>query len=192
VTVRAGSQTIDLPVDVHGNTRFSGGTRHDVFVKAVRNAMVGSHEGGLTVKDDDPMPTISVTPVADRVTEGGSMTWRLTMSAVADTDVWLDFKVLPVSGGTELSSRDVDPEWFTEHAWGESPDPARPLSQVEELSFSVGLLAGQLSTEVTVPTVADGVSEPEELMRIQQFSWADGLDEPVAGPVFTGTVLDAR
>ncbi|MFI9586568.1 hypothetical protein ACIHCQ_33135 [Streptomyces sp. NPDC052236] len=192
VTVRPGSQTVDVPVDVHGNTRFGRGTSHTVFVKAVRNAVVGSHRGGLTVEDDDPMPTISVKPVADRVTEGGTLTWRLTMSAVADADMWIDVNVLPVSDGVELSSKDVDPVWFAEHSREEeSPDPARALSEVEGLFLYADVPAGQLSSEITVPTLADGIGEPEELLRLQTRVY-DGEDGSVEGPVLTGTVVDAQ
>jgi hypothetical protein len=190
VTVRQGSGAIEVPVEVHGNTRFDYGASHDVFVKAVRGAVVGSHRGGVRVENDDPMPTFSVTPVADRVTEGQSLTWRITLSEAADTDIWFDTAFLPVSGGTELSTTDLDPDWFDENV-GESPTPSRPLSEVEELYLPVWISAGELSTEVSVATAVDEVSEPEESLRIQLSTW-DEQWEPLEGPVLTGTVLDAR
>ncbi|MGP4052173.1 hypothetical protein [Streptomyces sp. 2A115] len=190
VTVRPGSGDIDVPVEVHGNTRFGYGTSHNVFAKAVRGAVVGSYRGGVTAENDDPLPTFSVTPVADRVTEGQSLTWRITQSAVADTEMWLNADFLPLSDGTELSTTDLDPDWF-ELSTGESPSPARPLSEVEELYLPLSIPEGQLTTEVTVPTTADSVSEPAESLRIQLSTW-DENGEPVEGPVLTGTVLDAR
>ncbi|MGW0827725.1 hypothetical protein [Streptomyces sp. NPDC002845] len=190
VTVRPGGNGIEVPVEVHGNTRFDYSTSHDVLVKAVRGAVVGSHRGGVNVENDDPMPTLGVTPVADRVTEGESLTWRITLSEAADTGIWVDTAFLPVDGGAELSTTDLDPDWFEENA-GESPSPSRPLSEVESFYLPVWIPAGELSTEVTVPTAVDGVSEPEESLRIQLSTWDENW-EPQEGPVLTGTVLDAR
>ncbi|WP_405544717.1 hypothetical protein OG478_28765 [Streptomyces phaeochromogenes] len=188
VTVRPGTESIDVPVDVPGNTRYSYGTAYNVFAKAVHDTVVGNHLGGVTVKDDDPMPTLSVAPVPSRVTEGQSLTWRITQSAVADTEIWIDSAFVPVDGA-ELSSTDVDPAWL-EETTGESPTPSRPLSGMEGLYLPLAVPQGELSTDVTIPVVADGVTEPEESLRIQLFLWtAEG--EQVEGPVLDGTVADA-
>ncbi|MFF4229792.1 hypothetical protein [Streptomyces sp. NPDC001820] len=58
---------------------------------------------------------------------------------------------------------------------------------MEGLSLFANIPAGQLSTEVAVPTMVDGATEPDETVRIQLF----GFEEPPVGPVFTGKVLDA-
>jgi hypothetical protein len=50
------------------------------------------------------------------------------------------------------------------------------------LRLGQGHCAGRLSTEVAIPTVADGTAEPEEAVRIQLF----GFEEPPVGPIFTG------
>ena len=68
--MRPGSEPIDVPVEVKGDTRFSYARAYDVLAKAVRGAVIGSYRGGVTVKDDDPMPTVSLTPVPNRATEG--------------------------------------------------------------------------------------------------------------------------
>ncbi|MFF4350224.1 alpha/beta hydrolase family protein [Streptomyces sp. NPDC001530] len=189
VTVRPGSHSLDVPVQVRGNTRFGYDVSHDVFVKAVRGAVVGAHRGGVTALNDDPMPTIKVTPVADRVTEGQSLTWRLSLSAVADTDIQAYFSILPVTGGAELSTTDVNPQWLRENS-GESPQPSRPLSTVGGLSLFATIPAGQSTAEVTIPTVADTLTEPEESVRLQETVYDDS-GEPHNGPVFTGKVRDA-
>lgn len=185
VTVRPGRHVVDLPVKVEGNTRYSYDVSHDVLVKAVRGAVVGSYHGGVTVRNDDPMPEVTVTPVADRVTEGRSLTWRVSLSEAADTEMFAPFRVLPTNDGTELSSTDVDPQWLMEN-YGESPLPERPLSTVAGMSLLPAVPAGRLSTEVAIPTVADGTSEPEEAVRIQLF----GFEDPPVGPIFTGRVED--
>ncbi|AZQ32481.1 hypothetical protein EJ357_02690 [Streptomyces cyaneochromogenes] len=188
VTVRPGTQGIDVPVKVEGNTRYGYELAHDVFVKAVRTSVVGSHRGGVTAENDDPMPSISVSPVADRVAEGKPLKWRVSLSAVADVEIGGSFTVLPVTGGQELSTKDVDPRWLMDHS-GASPDPERPLSKVDGLYLWASVDAGEKSTEFVVPTLKDGVAEPAESVRLQM---SDDTGEPVPGtPVLTGTVVDA-
>ncbi|MFI7498806.1 hypothetical protein ACIBVL_09835 [Streptomyces sp. NPDC049687] len=190
VTVRPGSTDIDVPVEVEGNTRHGLGRSLDVFVKAVHNAVVGSHRGGVTVEDDDPAPEMTVTPVADRVTEGQTLTWRITLSDVADFDMGAEVVVLPVGGG-ELSTTDVPEDWFKEATDGESPSPSRPLSEVEWLRVFAYFPAGELTADVTIPTVVDTVSEADETVRLQLIRWSDD-GESTGGPVITGTVVDAQ
>ncbi|GGO91979.1 hypothetical protein [Wenjunlia tyrosinilytica] len=188
VTVRPGGHDIEVPVQVKGNTRYNWDVRHDVLVKAVHTSVIGSYRGGVTAENDDPKPKVTVTPLADRVTEGKPLKWRVDLSAAADMDVESLFVVRPVTGGPELSTKDVDPQWLQEHS-GESPDPERPLSKLEYLYLRVSVPAGRRSAEVSVPTVKDQVRERAEAVR---FQLADDTEEPRdGGPVLTGTVLDA-
>lgn len=187
VTVRPGSNAIDVPVEVKGDTRFSYDVQHDVLVKAVRNAVVGSHQGGVTALNDDPEPVITLTPVADRVTEGGTLSWRMSLAEPADVEIWQPVRVLPVTEGAELSTKDVDPQWLLDYA-GDVPDPERPLSQAN-LWVWMGIPAGSTGIDFEVPTVKDQVAEPTESMRL---ALTDYDAEPLPDrPVLTGTVLDA-
>ncbi|MFE0257582.1 hypothetical protein [Streptomyces sp. NPDC059010] len=187
VTVRPGTHALDVPVKVEGNPRFGNDIEHDVFVKAVRTAVVGSHRGGVTVENDDPMPSLSIAPIADRVSEGKPLKWRVSLSAVADTDLGGTFTLLPVTDGPELSTKDVDPRWLLENS-GQSPDPERPLSKVDGLSPGVSIPAGRTTAELVVPTLRDGVAEQPESVRLRL---DDDSGEPQPGaPVVTGTVVD--
>ncbi|MFJ2813455.1 hypothetical protein [Streptomyces sp. NPDC087294] len=188
VTVRPGGQDIDVPVEVTGNTRYSYGAEHNVVVKAVRGAVVGAHRGGISVEDDDPMPTFTVTPVADRVAEGQPLTWRLTLSEAADVGLGVTFATRPPADGAELSTRDVDPGWLASHADVE-PGTDLPLSRVASLSLWTNVRQGGLTGELSVPTVTDEVAEPEESVRIL---FVDDSGQPQdGGAELTGTVLDA-
>jgi hypothetical protein len=188
VTVRPGGRDIDVPVKVTGNTRYAWDMEHDVAVKAVHGAVIGSYRGGVTAQNDDPLPKIGVTPVADRVTEGKPLAWRVTLSEAADVELWPFFVVAPPTAGAELSTKDLDPQWLMDN-FGLSPDPEFPLSQVGGLSLTATVPAGQTSTEVSVPTVTDTVAEPAESLR---FRLTDDTGEPQeGGPELAGTVLDA-
>ncbi|MFV6026591.1 alpha/beta hydrolase family protein [Streptomyces sp. NPDC056264] len=191
VTVRPGRHDIDVPVEVRGNDRFGYDVTHDAFVKAVRGTAVGAHRGGVTVRNDDPMPKVTVAPVADSVTEGAALTWRVTLSEPADAEISGHVSFLPPVGGTELTTADLDQAWLKEQL-GEVPATPTPLSQIEfgGLNLPVSVPVGATTAEVSVPTAEDAVSEPEESLRAQLIMY-DSTWEPVPGPEFVGTVRDA-
>ncbi|NUK20044.1 alpha/beta hydrolase family protein [Streptomyces lunaelactis] len=185
VTVRPGG-SVDVTVQVKGNKRYAWDVSHDVLVKAVRRTVVGSHAGGVTAENDDPMPEITVKPVADKVTEGQPMKWQVSLSAPADVDISKTLAFVPVPGRSELSTKDVDRQWLLDLI-GHVPDGEVPLSQLEYAYLWVSVPAGKTSAEVLVPTVRDQVAEPTEYVGLQSI---DDEDKP-EGPVLTGTVLNA-
>jgi hypothetical protein len=186
VTIRPDSDAIDVPVEVKGDTVYGDDVEHDIAVKAVRGAVVGKHRGGLTVENDDPEPVITLSPVADRVTEGETLIWRLSVDAPAAVDIWEPVRVLPVTEGAELSTKDVDPQWLKDSS-GDVPDPERPLSDAH-LWVWLNIPPGSTSVDFAVPTVRDQVAEPTESMRL---ALTDRNAEPLPDrPVLTGTVLD--
>ncbi|MEV6940349.1 hypothetical protein AB0N19_40085, partial [Streptomyces sp. NPDC051132] len=188
VTVRPGGQDVDVPVQVTGNTRYGTDVSHDVLVKAVRGARVGSYRGGVTVHDDDPAPTMTVTPVAGKVTEGKTLTWRLSLSEPVDVDLGALFEVAPATA-PELSTKDVPAGWLKDMT-GEKPDPERALSKLSGLYLWADIPAGRTSADITVPTVKDRVREATESVRFRQTDLGTG--EPQAGGLeLTGSVLDA-
>ncbi|GAA2230499.1 hypothetical protein GCM10010232_16020 [Streptomyces amakusaensis] len=190
VTLSPGNREIVAQVKVKGDKRYSYGTQHNAFVKAVQGTAVGTHLGGLTVKEDDPMPKVTVTPVADKVVEGKPLTWRVSLSEAAGTEIVTGFDILPPAGGPELSSLDVSPAWL-EEVFGVSANPERPLSSLVDTAYLHAVVpAGKLSTEVTVPTVKDAVAEPEERLRLRSVLYDESW-EPREGPEFTGTVRNA-
>ncbi|WP_406400386.1 hypothetical protein [Streptomyces uncialis] len=191
VTVKPGSQAVDVPITVEGNTRFAYDSARSAFVKAVRGVAVGAHSGGVLVRNDDPMPKISVAPVADKVTEGQALSWRVKLSEAADVELYgIAFKLLPATGGTELSTRDVDPTWL-DAQFGTPPTPEVPLSRLWEgdAYLPVMFAAGALTADVTVPTVTDSVAETDETLRLQEIVH-DAEWNPIEGDIHTGTVRD--
>ncbi|KUM97148.1 hypothetical protein AQI88_09110 [Streptomyces cellostaticus] len=189
VTVHPGGHDIDVPVEVKGNTRYGKDVSYDILVKAVHGAIVGSYRGGITVHDDDPAPKLSVTPVADRVTEGQALKWRVSLSGAVDVDMSAFFVAVPPTG-PELSTKDVSARWLRDRT-GASPDPERPLSKLDGgLYLGVEIPAGKTSADITVPTVKDRVTESAESVRFRQIDDQTGEPQP-GGLELNGTVLDA-
>ncbi|GGZ33452.1 hypothetical protein GCM10010387_29500 [Streptomyces inusitatus] len=176
----------ETEITVRGNSRYDIDLGHEIAVKAVRGTAVGGAIGGVLVENDDPMPTVTVTPVADSVTEGGKLSWKAALSEPADTTVETRLDLLPVPEGTELSTKDVDKEWLA--GIGGDADPERPLSR-DTPSLWVAFPEGETSADVSVPTAADTLTEPEESLRMRM-SYLKG-HEWMEGPLLTGGVMDA-
>nr|WP_221381584.1 hypothetical protein [Actinoplanes polyasparticus] len=182
-SVRPGDRSVLVPVRVPGDTVYTGDRMYDVGVKAVRGMVVGDYLGELLVAEDDPAPAVTITPVADRVTEGGTLTWRATIDQPAGVELVVYGQPTP-PGGPELSSTDVDPQWFTDLT-GEDPEPSRPLSETFAGPFGV-IPAGESSTELTIPTVTDSLDEPDEQVRLEMY----GSTDETPFTTVTGTVTD--
>ena len=163
-TVRPGDRSVPVPIRVTGNTRYGEDRFSAIGAKAVRGLVVGDFIGQAVVTDDDPAPAVTVTPVAAAVAEGGTLRWRLTLSTPADVEIFLGGPVVAPDAEPELSSTDVDPRWFTE-VTGQDPLPSRPLSETFAYPYAT-VTPGELTADLTVPTVADDVAEPAEHLRL--------------------------
>ncbi|PJE94183.1 hypothetical protein CUT44_28240 [Streptomyces carminius] len=189
VTVRPGDVP-DLPVEVEGNTRFGSDLSQYTAAKAVSGTVIGSASGTVTARNDDPLPEITVTPVADRVAEGQKLTWRVSLDEEIDAYVLGWFRPVPVDGGTELSTTDLDRTWLEDYQ-NVPALPERPLSEVgDDLRVYLALPPDDPSTEVSVPVAVDELAEPEESLRLRLLV-EDGSGNPVEGPLVTGGVRDA-
>jgi hypothetical protein len=186
--VRPGTRKITVPITVTGNTRYGGGAQYSVTAQAVRNTMIGDYYGGLDVRDDDPMPTITITPTSASTVEGSPLTWTVHLSESADTYLDLLFQPLTPATGPELSSTDVDPTWFSDYS-GEDPEPSRPLSQTGLTGFAA-VDPGATSTDFSVSIVADGATEPAEHVRMQASVFPADFSDPIPVAVIDGTVTD--
>ncbi|WP_339133582.1 hypothetical protein WJM95_30545 [Streptomyces sp. f51] len=189
VTVRPGGPTPVVQVEVRGNTRYGYDVAHDVYVKAVHGTVTGAYRGGVTARNDDPAPTVQVTPAAATAAEGGNLTWRISLSEAADVEISADVVVLPVTSGAELSTTDVDPRWLARYT-AEAPLPSRPLSRLRGLSLYADVPPGRTSTGITVPIAADTLTEPAETVRLRLRVYDEETGTRHDGPEFTGTVHD--
>jgi hypothetical protein len=187
--VRPDTTRITVPIAVTGNDTYGGDAAYLLAAKAISNAVVGDYVGGVRVREDDPMPKITVTPAVATAAEGSALTWTVRLSEAADAYLYLDFRTQAPTTGTELSSTDVDPDWFTETTFGEDPEPSRPLSSTSLEPF-FAIEPGTTSLEFTIPTVADAVPEGDEHVQFQVQVYAPDFSGPFPVTVVDGTVTN--
>ncbi|WP_199841093.1 MULTISPECIES: hypothetical protein [Actinomycetes] len=185
VTLAPGQHTLDLPVTVVGNTRWSWPYRMLAEVKAAHGTVVGAAEGSLNVDNDDPAPKISVGESKVSTVEGGALTWPVGLSTVADSGISVLGQVMAPKTGPELMTSDVDPKWLVEH--GVDPEKKQPLSEAR-LTVAVQIPAGSTSGELTIPTLRHAGADPAKqvLLHVTGQPRESGPDVDV-----TGTVTDA-
>ncbi|GIJ76349.1 hypothetical protein Xph01_07810 [Micromonospora phaseoli] len=183
VTIRPGQRTIRVPVEVVGDPLWNYTERHTLAAKAERGFVIGSYSGGLAVLNDDPDPGISFESTSVRVAEGETLTWRFTTNAPTEAGIFAFALPQAPLDGVELSSTDVDPDWFVDQAW-EPVEPSRPLSQTW-LAVYLAIPPDATSGELTVPTISDSIVEPDEKVELYFYPTADG---PVLDDVLTGVV----
>jgi hypothetical protein len=164
VTVHPGDRRIAIPATWTGDSLWGAGEFRGIEAKAVHGVVVGTSQGGVTIRDDDPLPAVTVTPIAGRVAEGGTLAWRFTLSARIEDPITLSYSARPPAGGAELSAADIDPHWWRAHGVTE-PVPALALSRVR-LSLQVTLDPAARSTDLEIPTIADRAAEPDERVRL--------------------------
>ncbi|MET0419716.1 MAG: hypothetical protein ABW022_27175, partial [Actinoplanes sp.] len=177
-TVRPGDRAVDVPVEVAGDTVFAEGEAKLLFAKAERGLVIGDYQGGIEVLNDDPEPVLTVEPVTARVAEGGVLTWRFTLSAPSETPYFVITQPRAPAAGVELSTTDVDPDWFFQHAF-QPAEPSRPLSGTYVIAYA-DIQPGETTGEMTIPTVTDTLAEPDEVVELHP------LDRVM--PVLTGVV----
>ncbi|GIM88406.1 hypothetical protein Ato02nite_001990 [Paractinoplanes toevensis] len=180
-TVRPGDRSITVPVEVAGDILYGEDENQYILAKAEKGVVIGDWIGGVEVQNDDPEPVVTVEPVADRVAEGGTLSWRFSLSAPTETWFYVVTEPHAPTGGAELSTTDVDPEWFEQNAY-EPVEPSRPLSSTY-LTPYVFFDPGVTTAELTVPTVTDGLTEPDEAVELH---FVYGYEGPPLTGVVTG------
>jgi hypothetical protein len=189
LTVPAGVRTVSLPFTVTGNTRDDEPLgRILVTLEPSRGIAVGAFSGGLQVRDDDPSPTLAVRLVKSPVAEGSALTYRVTLSAPSNRDVfgWFDL-VAPAAGRAELATDDVPADWLLGQGV-EPPAKPVPLSRLG-LEPTFDLPPGSTSVDLTVPTTADSRPEGSEHV-VLKLARVFSLDHPPLGLRTEGTVTD--
>ncbi|GAA3437386.1 alpha/beta hydrolase family protein [Kutzneria kofuensis] len=182
LTLAPGQHTVDLSTTVVGNTRWSANYLVGAEIKAAKGTVVGSYQGGVLVTNDDPAPTITVTPTSS-VAAGGALTWHVTLSEAADADIFVFGPFVAPATGPELSTTDVDPAWL--RSWGIDPQPSRPLSTLSQLVLDGRIAAGAVSGDVVLQTVATGGQGADKHVALHVGAYPQELP---LDTVLTGTV----
>jgi hypothetical protein len=187
--IAPGTTHAEVQVPIHGNTIANVQTNYlQIEAISLSNIVEGAPSTRVPVRDDDPVPTVSITPTTTAV-EGAPLTWTLTLSAPVDDFVAAEVVfVAPTDGSAELQIVDLPADWVVRGLGYYGEQPETPLSQADVNQFFM-IQPGETSATIELPTILDNESEGTESVRLQV------LDRPymisIPQPLFaTGTVTD--
>lgn len=188
IDIPTGSRAVQLPFSWVGDKIYSSRTRSEfISIAALNGATTGSYVGGLTLVNDDPVPTLSVVSRNIIGVEGSSLVWTFRLSSPSSGNYYA-LSIVPLStGAIELSSADVDAAWLEEVYYSSPPSPPVPLSSLG-INLSLQFGYGVTSVQVVIPLAYDGIAEGNEMVRLEVMSY---MDPTVPYPiVLTGTVRE--
>ncbi|PFG16115.1 hypothetical protein ATK74_0646 [Propionicimonas paludicola] len=183
VNLAPGQTKGSIPVDVAGNglPSLDGVSGFSLTGWGVRGVMTDSYLGQLDIKDDDPLPKVSLRVARKTVREGKNATWAFTLSEPFSVDTSVIVEV--VRGPKKvraLTGADVTKSWRRAHGVGST---SKPLYK-QGLWISGDLAAGSTKLTVSVPIAKDGRKEPREQLTLR-------FSLPEAGVSLTQTVYVA-
>ncbi len=185
VTLHPGDTGYDIPIPVSGNTLDNYDDVYQVFLKAISGVSTGNYTANFTVLDDDPSPTLTITSVP--AVEGTPLTWTFTLSGPSGIGVSISYRARPPHLQPELSTDDVPLHWLRHCA--RVPKSPRPLSAARLWCLGVNIDPGQTVGTLQIPTVADGITEGTEYVRLKQ-TWSS-LDPSYPKVVLHGVVTES-
>ncbi|MFI7587946.1 alpha/beta hydrolase family protein [Spongisporangium articulatum] len=184
-----------VPWKVLGDDLFAPDGLITVQARAGAGTVVGGWSGGVTITNDDPVPTLSFTPVKTTVTEGATLRWKVATSAPAAVDLQIGLQFVDPPQTPAMTTYDVSGTWLSD-TFFDAQKPYRRLSKVDGTA-ALFVAAGDTSVDVTVPTAKDPRVEGTEYLRLHAFVVPmygnEGIDDPTDpanGVMLDGTVVD--
>ncbi len=157
-TIPAGSLGTTITVPIKEDALDEADETYTLALSNVVNATVLDGEGRGTIVDNDATPTLSINDAA-ALTEGGSVVFTVTLSAV--------------------SGRDVTVHWAT------SPGTATSGADYAAGNSTLTIPSGQATAQITVSTVNDTVAEGAETFTV---SLSSPTNATLADGAGTGTI----
>ncbi|MFS3129129.1 hypothetical protein ACLM5J_12080 [Nocardioides sp. Bht2] len=163
ITIPAGATSGMVDVSYERNTTHElYPRRHQVALAALSGAMTNNYIGGLTIRDDDPAPKVTIKVLTKKVREGQPI--KIAVIGDARVGDWWPVKYRFVKGrGPVLRVADVGKWW--EQRFGKTPG-TKPL-YVNSYPLGADLSAERRRVVVKVPTVRDGKKEGTEYVTLR-------------------------
>ncbi|GAA0612120.1 hypothetical protein HPO96_22555 [Kribbella sandramycini] len=155
VTIPAGRRTATVKVPVRANARDGVDQRFILVLSGAREAIIGRSLADGLVRDDDPMPTVTIGPGVG--TEGrGGVVFPMTLSAPSDRGAYLTAELR--SGTAELGVDFLDPEGGLYPQIGPGETRGQFVVPIKD-----DKLREQAETFTVVITAADGAVAPSRV-----------------------------
>ena len=137
-TITAGNSTTTVDVTLNDDSLAEAAENLTLTISNPTNAVISDAAGVATITDNDTGPDISINDIS--ATEGGNLTFTVTLSAIAGADVTVDYNT---SDGTAVAGSDYT-----------------------STSGTATITAGNTTTTINIPTTDDTLDEVAETLDI--------------------------
>ncbi len=163
IDLAPGQTSGSIPIDYQADTADDYPRTYTLVAAwATKEAMTDDYLGRLVVVDDDPSPTITITPVSRTVKEGQNATWRITLSDPVDYDLYIDGQVAR-GPKPALKGFDVPLSWLRDH--GSTRHRAWPMWRSGAWVYTA-VKRGRTTATISVPIRKDGAKERREALTV--------------------------
>ena len=164
IDLAPGQTSGSIPIDYQADTLDDYPRSYTIIAAwAGKEAMTDDYTGRLVVVDDDPSPTVTISPVSGTVAEGQNATWRIRLSAPVDYDFFIDGQVAR-GPKPALKGFDVPLAWLRDH--GSTRHRAWPLWRSGAWVYTQ-VPRGRTSATISVPIRKDGARERREALTVE-------------------------
>ena len=173
IDLAAGSSTVitQIPYSWVGDKLFSFSSSSfsdPLIVTALKGVVTSNYiSNGITIEEDDPIPTLTVVSKNVTAIEGNALRWQFRLSAPTTGTSLFCYLIMPK--GTELTSQDVPSSWIQQASFGSLPTSPVPLSDLA-ISVPITFAYGSKSASLIVPISPDRKSENKESMACELFT----------------------
>ncbi|NYJ01803.1 hypothetical protein HNR19_002501 [Nocardioides thalensis] len=174
IDVAPGQTSGTIPLTWVGDTYFSRARLVQITAWPLTGIATDDYIGGLRIVEDDPEPVITV-DAPRRVVEGKAI--EVTISS--DIPLGRAFRIYASADkgkGEPLRGSDVPATWLAEHSEAADDRVGRPLWRLH-VWLRGRIQAGETSTTLRIPTVADGRKEGAEFLDLDL--WMNDRPEQV-------------
>jgi hypothetical protein len=161
VVIAAGQTSAVVNIALTNDTTYESNETFLVGLSSAAGATVASGTGTVTIIDDDPLPTLSVSNASATEAAGGKMTFTVTLSQVSASDVTVQYAVV---GGTATGGDDY-------------------LASPGTLTIK----AGETTGTFTVFLIEDSIVEGNEDFTVRL---SNATNATIASGTGTGTIID--
>ena len=170
------TQVLTIPEGQHNGTvaiNYTANTLDDrsprgygLAAFALNDVMTDDYIGGLTVIDDDPSPTMTLTAQPDQITEGQSIDLRLELGAPIGFDMGATGTIIDnPHGEAPVRLRDLPLAWRQANGVAKLKG-STPLSQTG-IYIGLWVPVGETSTTASLPTLKDTVAEGTRMITFE-------------------------
>lgn len=163
VDVAPGQTGGSIPVEYVSDTVAGFDQRTSVVVWPLRGIGTDDYLGSATVREDDPMPGITVRPVARTVREGRPLEFVVELEGPVGYQLYVQGRAVP-GPGEPVRGTDVPLAWLRTH--GSADSPQRPLWRLRT-RVAGDVDEGSTRLVLSIPTRRDARSEGREVLRMR-------------------------